>query len=340
MKVAFRITDSGGGANVLVSGIAAALRRSGHEARIDYLPRCIDIVPQAGVFFPEAWPDADIIHGDVFTGFYPSRKPFVFTFHHVVHDSALAYRSLAQRAYYFLLKHYEQRALKHAAAVVCPSEYTCRELERVFACQSAHLIYNGIDTDFFKPADVLRAHYGIAPNKTVLLFTGNLIRRKGCDLLPRIMSMLGPDYLLLLTSGMRGTKLLPIENCINLGSVPGDRLPEIYSLCDVLLFPTRLEGFGLSVAEAMACARPVVSTRCSALPELVLDGASGLLCAMDNVDEFTRKIQWMRRHPAERAAMGVVGRQRITEHFSLQRMTNSYLALYEELIINKSTDKY
>jgi glycosyltransferase involved in cell wall biosynthesis len=90
----------------------------------------------------------------------------------------------------------------------------------------------------------------------------------------------------------------------------------------------------------MACARPVVTTRCSALPELVLDGTTGLLCAMDNVEEFTRKIQWLRRHPEERAAMGVAGRQRIAEHFSLQRMTDAYLALYEELIANKSTDKY
>ena len=53
---------------------------------------------------------------------------------------------------------------------------------------------------------------------------------------------------------------------------------------------------------------------------------------MDNVDEFTRKIHWLRRHPAESSAMGVAGRQRIVEHFSLQRMTDAYLALYEELL--------
>jgi glycosyltransferase involved in cell wall biosynthesis len=146
------------------------------------------------------------------------------------------------------------------------------------------------------------------------------------------MRTLGPDYLLLLTCGMRGTRPLPIENCLNLGSVPGAQLPEIYNLCDMLLFPTRLEGFGLSVAEGMACARPVVSTKCSALPELVDDGATGLLCTTDNVDEFAKKIRWLRKHPEERAAMGAAARQRIVEHFSLQRMTNSYLALYKELL--------
>ncbi len=332
MKIYFRLTDSGGGANVLINGIADALRRDGHEFYLDYLPRWVDMLPHAGRFFSDAWPEADIVHGDVFTGFYPTDKPFVFTFHHVVHDSTLTYRSRMQRAYYLLLKRYERRAINHAAAVVCPSDYTCRELARVFSCSTSRLIYNGIETDFFKPVRVERRKYAIPANKTVLLFTGNLIRRKGCDLLPQIMRALGPDYLLLLTCGMRGTRPLPIENCINLGSVPGDRLPEIYNLCDMLLFPTRLEGFGLSVAEAMACARPVVSTKSSALPELVDDGTTGLLCAMDNVEEFVKKIRWLRKHPEERVAMGVAGRQRIVEHFSLQRMTNNYLALYRELL--------
>ena len=332
MKVYFRLTDSGGGANVLINSIADALRREGHEFYLDYLPRWVDILPPAGRFFTNAWPEADIVHGDVFTGFYHSRKPFVFTFHHVVHDATLAYRTYAQRCYYRLLKSYEQRALNNASAVVCPSEFTHREIARVFAYRNSRLIYNGIETDFFKPAPVARKKYAIAPHKTVLLFTGNLIQRKGCDLLPEIMRTLGPDYLLLLTCGMRGTRPLPIENCLNLGSVPGAQLPEIYNLCDLLLFPTRLEGFGLSVAEAMACAKPVVSTKCSALPELVENGENGFLCAMDNVSEFVKKIQWLRRHPAESAALGAAGRQRIVERFSLQRMTDGYLALYKELL--------
>ena len=165
----------------------------------------------------------------------------------------------------------------------------------------------------------------------VLLFTGNLLRRKGSDLLPDIMRALGPDYLLL-TCGMRGTQQLPIENCLNLDPVPNDRMFEIYSLSDALLFPTRLEGFGLCVAEAMACGQPVVSTRCSALPELVSSGENGFLCTMDNVSEIVEKIRWLREHPAERQAMGEAGRQRIVDHFSLQQMTNSYIALYRELL--------
>ena len=202
----------------------------------------------------------------------------------------------------------------------------------MFGFQNARLIYNGINTDFFKPSPVQRSKYGIARGKTVLLFTGNLIRRKGCDLLPAIMRALGPDYLLLLTCGMRGTKPLPINNCLNLGSVPGHQLPEIYNLCDLMLFPTRLEGFGLSVAEAMACAKPVVSTECSALPELLGSGECGFLCAPDSIKEFVARIQWLRKHPEERAAMGAAGRQRVIERFSLQRMVDGYLALYEELV--------
>ncbi|MBM4311999.1 MAG: glycosyltransferase family 4 protein [Deltaproteobacteria bacterium] len=336
MNIYFRLTNSGGGANVLVAGIAAALAQAGHTARIDYLPRAVDMLPPAGAFFPDRQDGADIVHGDTFTGYYPSRKPFVFTFHHVVHDAALKYRSTAQLLYHVLLKRWEQRALRNAAAVVCPSEYTRRELERVFGFTTARLIYNGVDTDFFKPAPAAREKYALDPDTTVLLFTGNLIRRKGADLLPEIMRALGPGYLLLLTCGMRGTKPLPIENCLSLGSVAAAHMPEIYNLCDMLLFPTRLEGFGLSVAEAMACAKPAVSTACSSLPELITNTENGFLCARDSVGDYVEKIQWLRAHPAERAQMAAAARQRIVERFSLQRMTDGYLALYSELVGRRS----
>ena len=316
---------------MIVGAIADALRRAGHGARIDYLPRWIDLLPPAGRVFPDRQAGADIVHGDVFTGWYASRAPFVFTFHHVVHDARLTYRSRAQRCYHWLLRRWEQRALLQAAAVVCPSDYTRRELARVYGFHGAHLIYNGVDTAFFRPAPARREDYGIAADTTVLLFTGNLIRRKGADLLPKIMRALGPEYLLLLTCGMRGTRPLPVENCLNLGTVPFSRLPELYRLCDALLFPTRLEGFGLSAAEAMACGRPVVATGCSALSELVAGEDHGFLCAMDRVEEFVERVRWLRRHPAERAAMGAAARRRIVEHFSLERMTEGYLALYREL---------
>jgi glycosyltransferase involved in cell wall biosynthesis len=70
------------------------------------------------------------------------------------------------------------------------------------------------------------------------------------------------------------------------------------------------------------------------------DGITGLLCAPDAVEDFAKKIRWLRRHPDERQAMGRAGRERIVEHFSLQRMTNSYLGLYEELLANRSANKY
>jgi len=336
MNISFRLTNAGSGANVLASSIADALGQAGHIARVDYLPRWIDLLPQVGIFFANRQPEADIVHGDTFTGYYPARKPFVFTFHHVVHDPALDYRTTAQRLYYRLLKRWERRALRHAAGVVCPSEYTRQKLARVFDFHNARLIYNGVDTDFFKPAPAARTQYAIAPETTVLLFTGNLIRRKGADLLPGIMRALGPGYVLLLTCGLRGTRPLPIENCLNLGSVPAARMPEIYNLCDMLLFPTRLEGFGLSAAEAMACAKPVVSTDCSALPELITSGKEGFLCAGDCIS-YVEKIQWLAAHPDARMQMGVAGRQRVQDRFSLQRMTSGYLELYSELLRNPQT---
>ena len=55
-------------------------------------------------------------------------------------------------------------------------------------------------------------------------------------------------------------------------------MPERYGSMDILLMPSVREGFGLSIAEAMACGLPVVATNCSAIPELIDDGKGGFLC--------------------------------------------------------------
>jgi glycosyltransferase involved in cell wall biosynthesis len=104
----------------------------------------------------------------------------------------------------------------------------------------------------------------------------------------------------------------------------------------MLLFPTRLEGFGLSAAEAMSCAKPVVTTDCSALPELITGGENGFLCAGDSVSGYVEKIQWLAAHPDERRLMGAAARQRVIERFSLQRMTDGYCALYRELVSGRT----
>ena len=105
------------------------------------------------------------------------------------------------------------------------------------------------------------------------------------------MEQLGENYLLLCASGIRknyeGKKG---DNMVWLGSLTQEKMAKYYNLCDIYLQPSRSEGFGLTVAEAMACGKPVVCTDCCSLPELVIDGKGGFLCEIDNQKDFAEKI--------------------------------------------------
>ena len=100
----------------------------------------------------------------------------------------------------------------------------------------------------------------------------------------------------------------------------------------MILFPTRMEGFGLTVAEAMACGKPVVTTNSSSMPELIIDGSGGFLCGQDDVDGFVKQIRVLSEDVVLRKKMGGFNRKRVEEYFSIKKMAEKYRTLYEQLL--------
>lgn len=129
------------------------------------------------------------------------------------------------------------------------------------------VIYNGVDTVRFRPAKKLRSR------KIRVLFSGDLTRRKGADLLPLIAERLGKGIEIVYTQRLQPRTLsFHTANLRSIGRIPHQDMPGVYSAADILLFPSVREGFGLAAAEAMACGLPVVATDCSSLPELIDHG--------------------------------------------------------------------
>src|SRR5207244_2734485 len=103
---------------------------------------------------------------------------------------------------------------------------------------------------------------------------------KGADLLPQIMVKLDPrEYVLYYTTGLR-TKIpkeFNLPHMIPLGKLSEEELIVEYNKCDALLFPSRFEGFGYAVAEAMACGKPIIAFKNSSIPELIINDEKGLI---------------------------------------------------------------
>lgn len=332
MKICFELIEAGSGADIWTINLSRALRALGAETVINTYPYVYQFCPGL-LGFKRKSTKTDVVHVNSYYGFVFEREiPLVVTEHHVVHEETYRrYTNLPQKIFHRMIYNFEKKSFAAANRITCVSDYTKNKVREVFG-RDAVRIYNGVDTAVFHPKVAASGILGIPSGKTVLLFVGNLSRRKGSDMLPKITRALGDKFCLICTSGLRRDVERVEENIYIVGKLSQEELVDHYNSCDMFVFPTRLEGFGLGVAEAMACGKPVVATDCSSMPELVVDGKGGFLCEMDNVEEFAEKIRILAADPVLRKDFGAFNRERTERLFSLDRMAKDYLDLYESLL--------
>jgi L-malate glycosyltransferase len=110
-----------------------------------------------------------------------------------------------------------------------------------------------------------------------------------------------------------------------------DPVPML-SCADVFLLPSALESFGMAALEAMACEVPVIASRVGGLPELIDDGRTGFLCALDDVDAMTDRASRLISDPELGARMGRAGAASVAERFCTDRIVPMYEALYQRVM--------
>jgi glycosyltransferase involved in cell wall biosynthesis len=332
-----------GGVDFGIQNILRAVRHYGApRAELLRLPELYNFAPALiQRSLPPDWHDGfDLTQGRSRVGFAlrAPGKPLVTTVHHLTTDPELQpYSSLQQRIFYHLIEsRYDRWSIGAADAVVCVSRYTQRQVEQLYGKRDTTLIFDGIDTDVFVPtAGMARRDDGLprAPGRIRLLFVGNRTRRKGFDLLPRIMDRLPSDYVLYYTGGFQGPESRPPHpRMLPIGSPDREGLVAAYQSCDMLLFPSRLEGFGIAPAEALACGRPVVTTNSSALPEVVDDGANGFLCARDDVAAYAERVRELGEDVRLRRRFGEHGRDKVARTFGYDQLGQGFVQLYERLL--------
>ncbi|MEO0562082.1 MAG: glycosyltransferase family 4 protein, partial [Chloroflexota bacterium] len=100
---------------------------------------------------------------------------------------------------------------------------------------------------------------------------------------------------------------------------------------DLLLMPSLWEGFGLVMLEAMAQRIPIIASRVSAIPEVVVDGETGLLALPRDVDELASALDALLRDDTRRAAFGEAAYNRLLTDFSAARMAAETAAVYQQV---------
>lgn len=256
----------------------------------------------------------------------------VATFHGYYLDAErLAQASIAQRIFYkTMLRHAIAGSVARARVVTAVSTFLADLIQRDWRLgKKLVVIPNGIDTEAFRPGEKT------ADDGTIrILFTGNPIRNKGIHHLAALSREMPANVRISYTQGMRRGAAGPMPDSGNLVAVPGrphGEMPGLYRENDIFFFPSLREGFGLSVAEAMACGLPVVATRGSALTELVDHGKGGFLFEPGNRQQMRDSLMRLIGDPALRMAMGNYNREKICRKYSIRDMIEGYQQVFASL---------
>jgi sugar transferase (PEP-CTERM/EpsH1 system associated) len=202
-------------------------------------------------------------------------------------------------------------------------------------------ILNGVDTDrVARSGGLTRADIGARAGDYVIGVVARLSHEKDHDTLLAAASIVASKYaavrLVVVGDGPRRSALEAEAAVLGIAdrvSFLGSRtdVPDLLPLFDLFVLPSRIEGLGITLMEAMAHSLPTVATRVGGIPEVVQDGKTGLVVECGVSSSMAAAIEWMIDHRDEAAEMGVRGRRRVEEEFDTSRMVARYAAVYEEL---------
>jgi starch synthase len=244
----------------------------------------------------------------------------------------------------------ERTAIESADAVIAVSQGMAADIWETYPAVPAdrlHVIYNGIDAEQYRPdhgREVLDS-LGIDPSRPSVVFVGRVTRQKGLPVLLRAAAHIDPAAQLVLCAGQADTPELEAEvsGLVNhlratrsgviwiAGMLAKREVIQILSHATVFVCPSLYEPLGIVNLEAMACGAAVVAAAVGGIPEVVVDGETGLLVPPDDEAALAGAINALLGDPGRTAAMGVRGRVRAEADFSWDRIARQTADLYRQL---------
>jgi glycosyltransferase involved in cell wall biosynthesis len=234
-----------------------------------------------------------------------------------------------------------ERALaRRAARIVAITRALARfQIDRVgLPPEKVEVIHYGLD-DLPQPWGVNPAD-DVPSDARVVLAVSRLEPQKGVDVavraLPDILVRHPDVYLVVLGEGQQRAELEELARSLRVPVYLPGRVPDVAAWlrrAELLVHPARWEGFGLALLEAMLASLPIVATNVSSIPEIVVDGETGLLVPPDDAAALASAVS---RVLERRNDYGDRGQARALQEFSVERMTDRTLAVYETALARTS----
>ncbi|MGM7667304.1 glycogen synthase [Microbacterium sp. A93] len=259
----------------------------------------------------------------------------------------------------------EATAYASAARVIAVSAGMRRDILAAYPDvdpEKVRVVHNGIDTQLWTPQDDVGplARHGIDPDRPTVAFVGRVTRQKGVPYLLRAAARLAPEVQLVLCAGAADTPALAAEVngliaelqatrdgvVVIEGMLPREEIMQILSQATVFACPSIYEPLGIVNLEAMACGTAVVASAVGGIPEVVQEGTTGRLVALDQagdgtgtpldpdrfVSDFAAALTGVLEDPDLARRMGEAGRQRAIEHFSWDSIADQTLEVYRSAL--------
>lgn len=234
-------------------------------------------------------------------------------------------------------RHVERMLARRARRIVAISEAVRRfSVDEVgLPAEKLELVYYGLDElpRPWGPNPLLELVEGVP----LLLCVGRLVVQKGIDTAIRSLPRIPEATLIVLGDGPGRAALLRLANELGVGGrvlMPGrvGDIAAIYRRADVVVHPARWEGFGLAMLEAMLAEKPVVATEAGSAPELVVDGETGVIVPPSDPPGMAAAVNIILGEPDLARSYGARGLARARAEFSVEKMTQRTLAVYESAL--------
>jgi len=251
---------------------------------------------------------------------------------------------------YQFISEYVKDIFNDSDVILSSSQYCADSISRILHYNfPVKVIYVGVDHNTFVPkcsGGAIRSTLNIQSTATVFLFIGRMVKEMGLDFVLEIASELLSldEELYLIVAGAKGSLSEQVKQytynnnnvkyCLDISF---NKKVEYYAASDVVIAPTMEKHacMGVSIKEAMACAKPIIASNSGGIPEAIDDGINGYLIPIEsgkpNKDIFLNRAKKLLREPSLRKIMGQRGRDKVLKSFTNEQTTQKYLNILSKM---------